>query len=135
MKCMFITYIHFFKQSRILSPHKAKAFYTVKPTRFFRTLSVFERVEWFRCCILYRYFHLSCLIRYGISCLNILCKKNFENSSYNRLNKEKLCKERKGKIVTHQFEPFCKKYPHIKSCGIIVIQKYCPLSYSQNQKQ
>ena len=39
------------------------------------------------------YIHLFGLVRRIISCLNILCKNNFENTSYNRLNKEKLCKE------------------------------------------
>ena len=41
-----------------------------------------------------------------------------ENSSYQRLDKEKLCKESKGKIKTYKLQPVCQKCDEMKT-GII----------------
>ena len=63
------------------------------------------------------------MVLMGHSILKILCKKDFENRSYQRLNEEELCKERKGEIEANELQPVSKQSPHIEACLIVIIEK------------
>lgn len=44
-----------------------------------------------------------------------------ENSSYQRLDKEKLCKESKRKIKAYKLQPVCQKCDEMKTCIIRIV--------------
>lgn len=57
------------------------------------------------------------------SCCNISAENQLEQLSDKRLDKEKLCEKRKGKIIAHKLKPVCKQGQNVKAGIVGIIQK------------